>query len=76
MEESLRRQVAISVKIFEVQTTETERTGIDWATLADSDANASLLTTEGLKAPVFNFTVNSSEGTALIEAPPSMIPLG
>lgn len=68
MEDSLRRQVAISVKVFEVTTTETEQTGVDWSTATRGAADASLLTAENPGRPIFNFTLAGEEGDFMLEA--------
>ncbi|MFH1842643.1 MAG: hypothetical protein ABIF77_05505 [bacterium] len=68
LEESLRRQVAIEVRILEVTLTESHTTGIDWSTITGSDMDASLATTQGLSAPVFNFVVNSNDASGMLEA--------
>ena len=67
LEESLRRQVAIQVKILEVTLRHTHKTGIDWSNITEGDVSANLLTTEGLTAPVLTFAVNSQDATGLME---------
>ncbi len=67
MEESLRRQVAIEVKILEVMLWETDKTGIDWTTITGRDVNASLISTENLVNPALSFIVNSKNITGLME---------
>ena len=66
-EESLLRQVAIEVQIFEVTFWDARRTGVDWATISNGDVDAALVSTEGLD-PVFSFLVNSEHLTGLVEA--------
>ncbi len=68
MGKSLRRQVAIEVKILEVMLWETDRSGIDWNSITDGDADVSLISTENLVNPVFSIIVNSKRVTGLMEA--------
>ncbi len=71
MRSSLRRQVAIEVKVLEVALTDEERTGVDWSAVAESgntDIDMDQLTTEGLTNPVFNFVVSGSSISGMVEA--------
>ena len=71
MRQSLRRQVAIEVKVLEVAITDELRTGVDWSAVAEQGAatfNADQNTTEGLANPFFNFVVSGKSISGLIEA--------
>jgi MSHA biogenesis protein MshL len=68
MTESLKRQVAIEVKILEVTLSETDRSGIDWSSITGGDVDASLSTVEGLNNPAFSFVINGDRLTGLLEA--------
>ncbi|MCP4571187.1 MAG: hypothetical protein GY838_02435 [bacterium] len=68
LETSLRRQVAISVKIFEVTTSEADRTGVDWNLITRGAVGTSLEAASNPGRPIFNFTVTGEEGDVVFEA--------
>jgi MSHA biogenesis protein MshL len=71
MRDSLRRQVAIEVKILEVALTDEERTGVDWSAVGESGASSFSMeqaTTEALTNPFFKFVVSGKSVSGLIEA--------
>lgn len=68
MEMSLRRQVAISVRVFEVTTSESDQTGVDWNLVTRGAVGASLETATNPGRPIFNFTMSGDEGQLMFEA--------
>jgi MSHA biogenesis protein MshL len=71
--ESLRRQVAVEVKILEVTLDEGHRSGIDWNAINIVDGGklevgGALTSTEGLTSPFFQFVVNGKSVTSMLEA--------
>jgi len=71
--ESLRRQVAVEVKILEVTLDEGHRSGIDWNAINVVDdgkleIGGALTSTEGLSSPFFRFVVNGKSVTSMLEA--------
>jgi MSHA biogenesis protein MshL len=67
LEESLRRQVAIEVKVLEVTLNDEERTGIDWSNASGKHVDVDLSTTEGLTPPVLTFVLKNTKTTGLME---------
>ncbi len=71
MRNSLRRQVAIEVKILEVALTDEERSGVDWLAVGEDGPTSFSLeqaTTEALPNPFFKFVVSGKSESGLIEA--------
>ncbi len=68
LEESLRRQVAIEVKILEVSLRDVDRSGIDWSNLTGKHVGVDFQSTEGLDAPVLTMVLQNSKTSALLEA--------
>jgi MSHA biogenesis protein MshL len=60
MEASLLRQVAIEVKIFEVNLTDEHKTGIDWSAIADPDYDLSFQNAPELD-PALSFVVDTKD---------------
>ncbi len=69
--EALQRQVAIQVKIMEVNLDKSSKTGIDWATLTKTDVESSLhAVSDGpsVGGDYFQFVVDSSNLTGTLKA--------
>jgi len=67
LEESLRRQVAIEVKVLEVTLNDEDRTGIDWSNASGKHVDVDLRSTEGLTPPVLTFVLKNTKTTGLME---------
>lgn len=71
LEESLQRQVAIEVRIMEVSLDHETQTGINWSDITRGDTSTRLKTIddgENIANSFFQFVVNSSDVTAVLEA--------
>lgn len=68
LEESLRRQVAIEVQIFEVTLRDADKIGIDWSNVSGKYVDIDFQSTQGLESPVLNLVLKNSNTTALLEA--------
>ncbi len=71
MRSSLRRQVAIEVKILEVALTDEERSGVDWLAVGEEGPASFSMeqsTSEALTKPFFKFVVSGKSVSGLIEA--------
>ncbi len=67
LDESLRRQVAIEVRILEVTLSDGLASGVDWATASGRDARGLLDTSTGAENPIFRFVVDGTGLTGLLE---------
>jgi len=66
LEESLLRQVAIEVKIFEVNLSDAFESGIDWRAIADPKYSLSFLSAGGLD-PALSFVMDTADVSVLFE---------
>jgi len=66
LEESLKRQVAIEVQIFEVNLNDGYQTGIDWSAIADPDYDLTFESTQDLN-PALSFIMDTDDISLLFE---------